>query len=115
MGSPSIKRTWQLGAPSAKLTMALAAGLLAASPARAIDVNNKLSVNGVAAARVQCQEIDGAGGRDECRGGFPFQPEVSFNADGDNSVFVKLGFAADNGLNPVSPFALAQASKDCGK
>ncbi len=91
---------------------AVLAVMAAVTPARAIDVNDKLSINGVAAAAVQCQEIDGAGGRDECRGGLSFQPEVSVNDEGDNSLFFKFGFGGDNGLNPVSPFALAPWAVD---
>lgn len=87
--------------------------MLAASPLHAYDVNDKLSIGGVAAATVQCQEIDSApGGPDRCEDGFPFQPEISFNADGTNSAFVKLGFAADNGLGLISPFALSSWAAD---
>ncbi len=39
------------------------------------------------------------------------QPKVSFNNEGDNSLFFKFGFAGDDGLNPVSPFALARCRK----
>lgn len=96
-------------------TPALAAlsWLLAASPLHAYDVNDKLLIGGVAAAAVQCQEIDGAAiGPGRCEDGIPFQPEISFNGQGKNSAFVKLGFAAGNGLNPVSPFALAPWAAD---
>ena len=96
-------------------TPALAAlsWLLAASPLHAYDVNDKLLIGGVAAAVVQCQEIDGAAiGPGRCEDGIPFQPEISFNGQGKNSAFVKLGFAAGNGLNPVSPFALAPWAAD---
>lgn len=95
---------------SAWAAMSLA---LAATPLHAYDVNDKLSISGVAAATLQCQEIDGASdGPERCEGGFPFQPEISFNAKGANSVFVKLGFAADNGLSLISPFALAPWAAD---
>jgi porin len=117
--SQAIQRYFQNSKPLSSSTvsrspaLALLSLLLAASPLHAYDVNDKLSISGVAAATVQCQEIDGASnGPDRCEGGFPFQPEISFNAEGANSAFVKLGFAADNGLNLVSPFALASWAAD---
>lgn len=87
--------------------------LLAAAPLRAHEVNDQLSISSVAAAALQCQEIDGAvNGANRCRDGIPFQPEISYNAEGATSVFVKLGFAEGNGLNPASPFALAVWAAD---
>ena len=87
--------------------------LLAATSLQAYEVNDKLSISGVAAATLQCQELDGAAnGPDRCRDGFAFQPEISFNAGGATSAFVKLGFAEGNGLNPVSPFVLAPWAAD---
>lgn len=84
---------------------------LSATPLYAYDVNDKLSIGFLGAATTQCQEIDNAG-PDECKQGYVFQPEISFNDDGDNSAFVKLGFARRNALNPVSPFALAPWAAD---
>ena len=85
--------------------------LTAVNPARAYDVNDRLSIGVTAAAASQCQEIDN-GGDDRCEEGYPAQPEISFNENGDHSAFVKLGFAERNGLNPVSPFALATWAAD---
>ena len=86
----SLSSTTVRAAPA----LAVLSLVLSASPLHAYDVNDKLSISGVAAATVQCQEIDGA--PDHCEGGFPFQPEISFNAEGANSAFIKLGFAAEN-------------------
>lgn len=48
----------------------------------------------------------------ECRGGLPLQLEVSFHPDDNNEFFFKFGFAAGNGLNEVSPWALAPWAAD---
>ncbi|MCG6868104.1 MAG: carbohydrate porin [Gammaproteobacteria bacterium] len=96
-----------------------------ALPALAYDVNDKLSIGGVLAAAGQCQIVsarlpsatyDEDGSLDEfdneCRGAMPFQPEISFHPNDDNEFFFKLGFAAGNGLNPVSPWTLAPWAAD---
>ena len=49
---------------------------------------------------------------DECRGAIPFQLEVSFHPDEYNEFFFKLGFAAGNSLNEVSPWILAPWAAD---
>ncbi len=49
---------------------------------------------------------------DECRGGMPFQLEVSYRPNDHNEFFFKLGFAVDNGLNQVSPWVLAPWAAD---
>lgn len=86
---------------------------LAASPLHAYDLNDKMSVRGIVAASVQCQELNRAANvKDTCESGYPFQAEVSFNEDGDNTVFAKFGFAGDNGLAPLSPFSLASWAAD---
>jgi porin len=86
----------------------LLAGLILGSPAQAYDVNGWLSVGGVLAAVGQCQILTGSAGADDaCRGALPVQPELSVHPTADDEFFVKLGFAAGNGLNDVSPFTLA--------
>ena len=47
-----------------------------------------------------------------CRGALPFQPELVYNPTEQDQLFVKLGFAAGNGLNEVSPFVLAPWAAD---
>ena len=49
---------------------------------------------------------------DECRGGMPFQLELSYHPNDSNELFVKLGFAVANGLNEVSPWVLAPWAVD---
>lgn len=44
------------------------------------------------------------GSPDEGGGTFAFQPELSFRPTARDELFVKLGFAADNGLNDKTPF-----------
>jgi hypothetical protein len=101
---------------------ALASGLMAASalPAYAFDVTDNFSVGAVLGAAGQCQE--GLGGLvdeegqtladDTCRGGMPFQVEVSFRPSERDEFFALVGFAASNGLNEVSPWVLAPWAVD---
>jgi porin len=42
----------------------------------------------------------------------PFQPELTLRPSPADELFVKLGFAVANGLNPVSPFALPTWAAD---
>jgi porin len=49
---------------------------------------------------------------DECRGGMPFQIELSYHPNDSNEFFAKLGWAVDNGLNTVSPWVLAPWAAD---
>ena len=66
-----------------------------------------LTLGGVVAGIYQYQVLDrDDGGRDEGGGAFAFQPEVSFQPTAGDEIFVKLGFAADNGLNDRTPFTL---------
>jgi hypothetical protein len=88
----------------------LLATMLAFSPppggtAVAYDINDQLKSNALVAGAFQCQESSGVDGADNaCRGAAPSQPELLYNPTEQNQVFVKLRFAAGNGLNPVSPF-----------
>ncbi|MDH3579078.1 MAG: hypothetical protein OEM91_00440, partial [Hyphomicrobiales bacterium] len=89
------------------------AALVAITPAHAYDVNDKLSVGGVVAGVGQCLEVENdAGALDTCKSAIAFQPEITFNGEGLNTGFVKLGFAGGNGLNPVSPFVLSPWAAD---
>jgi hypothetical protein len=87
------------------LATALALAPLMASEALAYEVNKKLEINVLAAGALQCQEPSGATNADNaCRGAGPIQPELIYSPTMQDQVFVKLGFAAGNGLNPISPF-----------
>jgi porin len=82
-----------------------------APSAQAHDVTDWLSVGGVVALTGQCQLVsDGAD--DSCRGAAPMQTQVSWHPNETDEVFLKLGFAAGDGLNDVSPFALAPWAAD---
>jgi hypothetical protein len=49
---------------------------------------------------------------DSCRGGMPFQLELSFRPSERDEFYALLGYAVDNGLNAVSPFVLAPWAVD---
>lgn len=119
---------------STRLTGAVALAVSAA--AGAYDVNDKLSIGGMLAAVGQCQEVSArlpsetyGEPLDEsvvppllddsmesfgsaCRGGMPFQLAMDYHPDGANEFFVRFGFAVDNGLSSVSPWALAPWAAD---
>ena len=67
---------------SNKIVMSFALGLalpLWHTAARAYDVNDKLSIGGVLATTVQCQELsDAPGFSNTCETSAPLQPEFSF-------------------------------------
>ncbi|WP_133512097.1 carbohydrate porin [Candidatus Thiosymbion oneisti] len=92
-------------------------------PAQAVDLSKQLSINGILAATGQCQSVsarlpsegDGMpldGFDNECRGGMPIQFEISYRPSDAHEFFAKVGFAADNGLNQVSPWNLAPWAAD---
>ena len=100
----------------------LTSGLLAtaALPSWAYDVTDRFSIGAVLGAAGQCQE--GLGGlvdadgqaltEDTCRGGMPFQLELSVRPSARDELYALLGYAVDNGLNAVSPFVLAPWAVD---
>jgi porin len=102
--------------------LSLVSALIApAISAQAYDLSEQLSLGGVLAAVGQCQDVsarlpDETGARtragNECRGGMAVQVEVSLRPNPANELFLKLGFGADNGLNPVSPWVLVPWAAD---
>ena len=81
---------------------------LACPPVAALEVARGLSVNGVLAGTLHCQELsETAGADDRCRGMMPFQPEIEFTPASTSSLYARFGFASGNGLNAASPFQLA--------
>ena len=83
-----------------------------ASPAIAYEINEQLSIAGVLAGANQCQNVSDASGFDNaCEGAVLFQLELSSRPTEVDEVFIKLGFAAGNGLND-SPFAIAPWAAD---
>ncbi len=93
--------------------MVLALAVTATGGARAYDINDKLSIGGSLGVAGQCQEVAGlADAQNLCRGAVPFQPELTYNPTGQDQFYIKLGFAAGNGLNERSPFTLAPWAAD---
>ncbi|MGF1615158.1 MAG: carbohydrate porin [Gammaproteobacteria bacterium] len=71
------------------------------------DGETRFKLGGVMAGIYQYQLLDrDDGGRDQGAGGFAFQPELSFRPTAQDELFVKFGFAADNGLNDKTPLSL---------
>jgi len=82
--------------------------LLTSTPASAYDFNDQLSIGGMLAGSIQCQELtDAPGFSNTCESQVPFLPEFSFRPTEADEVFFKLGFTAANGLNERSPFELS--------
>lgn len=81
--------------------------------AEAKELTEKLSLNGVLSGALQCQQLsDETVGEDTCKTGVPLQPELTYRVSKHDSLFLKLGFAAGNGLNEVSPFNLSAWGAD---
>jgi hypothetical protein len=96
-----------------KLITALTLALLLQPAAHAYDINDKLSLGGVLATTVQCQQLSGAPGfSNTCETTASFQPHFSFRPTPQDEVFFKLGFAAGNGLNGYSPFVVSPWAAD---
>jgi len=76
------------------------------SPAWAYDLNENLSINLTLAATGQCQSLTNGDAPDSCRGGLPLQLEGLYRPAKEHELGLKLGFAAGNGLNTISPFVL---------
>jgi porin len=81
------------------------------SSVRAYDLTEWLSVGAVVAAGGQCQILS-EGADDRCRGALPVQTEMSLRRGESDEFFLKVGVAGGDGLNEVSPFALAPWAAD---
>lgn len=82
-------------------------------PAWAYDVNDKLSIGGIAAWGGQCQELtDRFRASSPCRGALPFRPHLSYRPTQQDVLSAELSFAAGNGLNGVSAFRLSPWAAD---
>lgn len=81
-------------------------------------INNKFSIGGVLAGVYQYERVDDdiPAFSNTGRGGASFQPEIGFTPTDEDRIFVKLGFAAGNGLKQVGPekpsFALSPWAAD---
>jgi len=80
---------------------------------RAYDINDQLSVGGILAGAYQYQDLSGDRGADDSgRGAVVFQPKIRFTPTENDEIFAKLGFAAGNGLNEISPFVVTPWAAD---
>lgn len=89
---------------------AMACMLMMSSIGHGYEINEMLSIGGVIAGGGQYMSVSDAPGYDNTsKGAMPIQPEISFTPTQDDEVFIKIGFAAGNGLNAegVSPFSLS--------
>lgn len=108
-----MRATRPIGPSNAARLVSTAIALAVGSGASlAYDVNDKLSINLLVAGAGQCQQVAGADGENICRGALPAQPSLTWNPTKQDQVFVKLGFAAGNGLNDTGPFVLAPWAAD---
>lgn len=82
-------------------------------PLAALEINDQFRIEGVLAAAGQCQRLSGGTDTpDSCHSAAPFQPDLTYQPTPQDELFLKLGFAAGNGLNPVSPFGMAPWAAD---
>ena len=87
--------------------------LLSIMPVAAKEISDKLSINGVLSGALQCQQLSAnSAGEDACKLAIPFQPELTYRPTQYDILFLKLGFAAGNGLNEVSPFNISTWGAD---
>jgi porin len=80
--------------------------LLSGGTAWGYEISDKFAVGGVLAGAWQYLEVNEDGVNDGPKAAVPFQPEMSFRPYENSELFAKFGFAAGNGLNVKSPFAL---------
>jgi porin len=93
------------------LTISLALLLFVSVEAHQLSEN--LSLDGVLSGALQCQNLsDSSAGDDTCKGAVPLQPELTYRPGRHDRLFLKLGFAAGNGLNQVSPFNISSWGAD---
>jgi hypothetical protein len=87
--------------------------MLAPLISAAHELTENLSLDGVLSGALQCQQLtDSTAGADTCKGAIPLQPELTYRPTRQNRLFLKLGFAAGNGLNEVSPFNIPSWGAD---
>lgn len=87
--------------------------LLACMAAPAHELTERLSLDGVLSAALQCQDLsDNRIAQDTCKGAAPLQPAFTYRATSHDRLYLKLGFAAGDGLNTVSPFNIPSWGAD---
>jgi hypothetical protein len=86
---------------------------VALSSAQAYEVTEHVWIGGVIAGAYQYQFLtDDEDGTDEGGGAVPLQPEVGVRLSDTDTIFIKFGFAADDGLNAKSPFSVSPWAAD---
>lgn len=95
-----------------RIPVTMLAALALSNQSLAYDLNDKLSINGLIAGAVQCQELSDTDAKDGCKGGLPLQLEATYQATDSDRFFLKAGLAAGNGLNNVSPFLIPAWAAD---
>ena len=88
--------------------------LLLKGAAFGYEIADKFSVGGVLAGAWQYLEVNQDDVDDGPKAAAAFQPEISFRPFDNSELFAKFGFAANNGLNVKSPFALTIWAADLG-
>jgi porin len=94
-----------------RVFLAASTAITLVAPAEAVDLSDRLSLEGVLAAAGQCHEADPASSG-VCKGALPLQVEARFHATESDELAVKLGFAVGNGLNIDTEFAFAPWAAD---
>jgi porin len=75
------------------------------SSAWAYEITENLALDGILAAALQCQQLSlDTAGDETCKAAAPLQPTLTYRPTHSDRLFLKLGLAAGNGLNEVSPF-----------
>lgn len=87
--------------------------LLVCTAAPAHELTERLSLDGVLSAALQCQNLsDNSIAQDTCKGAAPLQPAFTYRSTKHGRLSLKLGFAAGDGLNQVSPFNIPSWGAD---
>jgi porin len=96
-----------------KYFLLISISFLYVSTVNAYELNEKLSLNGILAGTIQCQELSSqTAAENTCKAAAPIQPELTYRATMHDRLFLKLGFAAGHGLYDVSPFNTAPWGAD---
>ena len=82
-------------------------GFIQATNVLAIEITDRVSIEGVLAGAFQSQDLrDAPEYTKSARGAVSFQPEIIYKPTQKDELFAKLGFAKGNALNDVLPFVL---------
>ena len=91
-------------------------GVALCAGAHGYQINDSLSVGGLAAGVWQCQQVAGnderEGAEDTCAAAGPLQPELDWHPIENGLLHIKLGFALGNGLKGETVLSLAPWAAD---